>query len=137
MTRKKPQSQSFSESQDPSCGLSWEEGQKNKCFPNFPCRLLTWGLFYEIELAIVYFSSRVCVCVCVCLSSQAPAICLQMEYYQATLKLWPSTFISPCLAATTARVSMFTNLGNEPAPELVWDLLRRTHETLKAHTTLV
>ena len=92
--------------------------EKKKCFPNFPCSLLSWGFFYKIKLVIVYFSSCVCACVCVYLSSQALAISLQMECYQATLKLCSSTFISPCLAAITVGVSMFTNPGNELAPGL-------------------
>ena len=86
-------------------------------------------LFYEIELTIVYFFS--CVCVHAFLSSQVPAICLQMESHQATLKLWAGAFLLPCLVATTVGVSMLTDLGSELAPELVWDLLKRSCATLK------
>lgn len=102
---KKSQSQSFSESQDPSWELSREEGQKKKkMLSKFPLwlvdlRIILWnGAGYSL----LFFT---------CVWSQAPAICLQMECYQASLKLWPSTFISPCLSATTARVSMLPVLA--------------------------
>lgn len=34
--------------------------EKKKSFLNFPCGLLIWGLFCEMELAIVYFFSCMC-----------------------------------------------------------------------------
>lgn len=78
--------------------------KKKKMLSKFPLwlvdlRIILWnGAGYSL----LFFT---------CVWSQAPAICLQMECYQASLKLWPSTFISPCLSATTARVSMLPVLA--------------------------
>lgn len=101
---KKSRSQSFSESQDPSWELSWVEGQKKKMLSKFPLwlvdlRIILWN---GVGYSLLFF---------MCVWSQAPAICLQMECYQASLRLWPSTFISLCLSETTVRVSILPILA--------------------------
>ena len=101
---KKSRSQSFSESQDPSWELSWVEGQKKKMLSKFPLwlvdlRIILWN---GVGYSLLFF---------MCVWSQPPAICLQMECYQASLRLWPSTFISLCLSETTVRVSILPILA--------------------------
>ena len=101
---KKSRSQSFSESQVPSWVLSWVEGQKKKMLSKFPLwlvdlRIILWN---GVGYSLLFF---------MCVWSQAPAICLQMECYQASLRLWPSTFISLCLSETTVRVSILPILA--------------------------
>ena len=101
---KKSRSQSFSESQEPSWELSWVDGQKKKMLSKFPLwlvdlRIILWN---GVGYSLLFF---------MCVWSQAPAICLQMECYQASLRLWPSTFISLCLSETTVRVSILPILA--------------------------
>ena len=79
-------------------------GKKKKKLSKFPLRLVDLRiiLWNGVGYSLLFFMY---------VWSQAPAICLQMECYQASLKLWPSTFILPCLSATTARVSVLPVLA--------------------------
>lgn len=78
--------------------------EKKKMLSKFPLwlvdlRIILWN---GVGYSLLFF---------MCVWSQAPAICLQMECYQASLRLWPSTFISLCLSETTVRVSILPILA--------------------------
>ena len=82
----------------------WTARKKKKKLSKFPLwlvdlRIILWN---GVGYSLLFF---------MCVWSQAPAICLQMECYQASLKLWPSTFISLCLSETTVRVSILPILA--------------------------
>lgn len=127
---KKSQSQSFSESQDPSWELSWEEGQKKKMLSKFPLwlvdlRIILWnGVGYSLLFFHVCVKSS---------TSNLFANGMLPSFSQALTK-----HIHLTMSFSNHSKSVYvTSLGNKLAPEFVWDLFKWTHATPQADINLV